>query len=80
MLFVGIDLAWSPKNNSGIAIIKGNRSKGTVTKTGLALSDEEILSNINSLSNKHALIAIDSPLIIPNQTGRREAERITGYL
>lgn len=77
---MGIDLAWSPKNYSGIAILEGNKSKGVVTKAETVLSDQEILLNVMNLNSQPALIAIDSPLIVPNQVGRREAEKITGHL
>jgi predicted RNase H-like nuclease len=81
MLFVGLDLAWSTKNSSGIAIIDGNKKKGEVVSFGLVGSDDEIIETITkTVGNRNAFIAIDAPLIVPNEEGRRIAETITGDL
>lgn len=81
MYFVGIDLAWSSKNSSGVAIIKGNRNKREVIYSGIISSDKEIADFINeNIGNEYAFIAIDAPLIVPNKTGRRIAEVEVGKL
>ncbi|MDE1866065.1 MAG: DUF429 domain-containing protein [Candidatus Micrarchaeota archaeon] len=81
MIFIGLDLAWSQKNNSGLAVIEGDRKQGKLVSAGLALSDEEILDSVSKATGMNpALIAIDAPLVVPNKTGRREAERIVGDL
>ncbi|MCL5430467.1 MAG: DUF429 domain-containing protein [Candidatus Marsarchaeota archaeon] len=81
MLFIGLDLAWSTKNGSGIAIIDADKKSGSVVKCGIVYSDQEILEYIESnVGQKDAFIAIDAPLIVPNMTGRRVAEEIVGGL
>ena len=81
MLFVGLDLAWSTKNSSGIAVIDGNKKKGDVVSFGLVDSDDEIIKTIAKVvGNRNAFVAIDAPLIVPNEEGRRVAEEITGNL
>jgi predicted RNase H-like nuclease len=81
MLFVGIDLAWSERNNSGIAIINGNKRAGKLTYAGIAVSDKEIVDLVSDYTKGNdALIAIDAPLIVPNKTGRRKAEALVGEL
>ncbi len=81
MLFLGIDLAWSKKNNSGIAVIEGNESGGALVYADIALSDREILDFVSRYAKKgNALIAVDAPLIVPNNEGRRLAEAIVGDL
>lgn len=81
MLFIGIDLAWSEKNGTGIAIIKGDKKKGKIISAKLLYSDEEIINYIKKeVDNKNAIIAIDAPLVVPNKTGRRFAEDVTGLL
>lgn len=77
MFFVGIDLAWSEKNGTGIAILEGNQNKAKFCCGDILLSDEEI---IDYVKDKNAFIAIDAPLIVPNEEGRREAERVVGAL
>jgi len=65
-------LAWSPKNNSGVSIIDSNHS---LTKYGVCKSDDEIIDFIfSTIKTDNCLIAIDAPLIVPNETGRRPCE------
>ena len=79
MLFVGIDLAWSTRNGSGISIIKGDKNKAEVVDAKVVYSDIEILNFVkDNVSNKEALIAIDAPLIVPNAEGRRNCEALVG--
>ncbi|MFH1211668.1 MAG: DUF429 domain-containing protein, partial [Candidatus Woesearchaeota archaeon] len=81
MFFVGIDLAWSEKNKSGVAILKGDENMAELVSADVISSDNEIIDFIKkTLKNNNALIAIDAPLIIPNNEGRRDAEALVGYL
>lgn len=81
MKFVGLDLAWSNKNGSGIAIIEGNEQKGRLTSSSTVFSDEEIMDYIRKyVGEENAIVAIDAPLIVPNLEGRRVAEKIVGNL
>ena len=81
MLFVGLDLAWSTKNASGIAVVDGDGKKGKLVTSGLVHTDDEILGYLREVvGGKNALVAIDAPLIVPNEKGRRIAEVIVGDL
>ena len=81
MLFIGIDLAWSENNKSGIAILEGDNKKVKLISTSLALKDPEIIELIEkSVKDNNALISIDAPLIVPNKDGRRLAEALVGKL
>jgi predicted nuclease with RNAse H fold len=63
---VGVDLAGSPKRNTGICLLKGM----TVTTLATVHSDEEILSFIERA--RPDLVAVDAPLNLP--PGRRSLE------
>ena len=81
IFFVGIDLAWSVKNNSGVCILVHEKNKCKLIHAGVALSDEEIIEIIKkNVGSNPALIAIDAPLIVPNESGRRKAEDLTSQL
>ncbi len=81
MYFIGIDLAWSKKNGSGIAILEGDHKQAKLICSDVLTTDEEIISYIKTKTkDKPAIIAIDAPLIVPNETGRRYAEELTGKL
>lgn len=81
MLFVGIDLAWSERNGSGISVLEGNKDEAKLIASKIVYSDKEITEFIfEHVGNKNALIAIDAPLIVPNEEGRRLAEELVGNL
>ncbi len=65
-LVVGVDLAGSPRRNTGICLLRGL----TVVSYATVHADEEILSFIERA--KPALVAIDSPLGLPR--GRTSLE------
>ena len=79
MFFVGIDLAWSDRNGTGIAVLKGNRNRAELCYSGIVFDDNEIMGSVKDIvKSQNAFIAIDAPLIVPNKEGRREAERLVG--
>ncbi len=81
MLFIGIDLAWSTKNGSGIAVIEGDKTKSKLISADLTFSDADIIKYVREKAkNENSFIAIDAPLIVPNESGRRKAEEIVGNL
>ena len=81
MLFVGIDLAWSPRNASGIAVIEGGKDGGKVLCAQTVDTDKDILDFVReNVGGRDAFVAIDAPLIVPNLEGRRVAEALTGQL
>lgn len=81
MYFVGIDLAWSPKNSTGIAIIAEKNNKANLVDARVLQTDKEIIDYVNKfVGDKNAFIAIDAPLDVPNNEGRRPAEDVTSKL
>ena len=81
MIFIGIDLAWSERNGSGIAVLKGNKKEAKFFSADIFLSDNEILNHVKEQAkDEQVFIAIDAPLIVPNEQGRRVAEKLVGML
>jgi predicted RNase H-like nuclease len=74
--FVGIDLAWSPRNRTGIAILVGTSRRSNLLAHALVRTDAEIVAFIGAHVPAAApcLVAIDAPLTVPNTTGRRPCE------
>ncbi len=66
---VGVDLAGSPRRNTGICLLRGM----TVASFATLFSDEEILAFIESV--KPSLVAMDAPLSLP--PGRSSLEERT---
>jgi predicted nuclease with RNAse H fold len=69
-IVVGIDLAGSPKRNTGVCVLRGL----TLTSCMTLHADEEILSLADD--TRPALIAIDAPLTLP--PGRKTIEDRSG--
>lgn len=74
MIFIGIDLAWSPHNQSGGAVIREQR---LITATGTLRNNAEIIAFVTHYLQpaEGAVVAIDAPLRVPNATGARACDR-----
>lgn len=80
--FIGIDLAFSPRNNSGVAILEGVQADEgfgfNYIGSKLCKGDEEILEFIRPYLTSQSVIAMDAPLVVENATGIRGCERAIG--
>ena len=71
MYFVGLDLAWGEKKQTGVAVVD---SDGRLLHVGIAQDDASIIDAIGPFTAEHCLVAIDAPLIVNNADGYRPAE------
>jgi predicted RNase H-like nuclease len=71
MYFVGLDLAWGEKNDTGVAVVD---SDGRLLHVGVAQDDASIEEALAPYVNGDCLVAIDAPLIVNNPTGYRPCE------
>lgn len=69
MYFIGIDLAWHPNNPSGVALLQDNK----VIYADVLDSLDSVIDFINLYPD--AIIGVDAPLIVENQTGNRDIEK-----
>ena len=78
MFAVGIDLAWSPRNTSGLAVAERSGRGWRLREVQDALGDNrEILAYIEKkVGAGPAIIAIDAPLVVPHRTKGREGDRV----
>lgn len=73
MKFVGIDIAWSERNPSGVAVIE---SSGMLIRASGALRSNNDICEFAGLSGgEAAIVAIDAPLIVKNADKQRPVER-----
>ena len=72
--FVGIDLAWST-GWTGLAVVDAS---GRLLASGRARSDAEIAAWVQGLPGPVEVVAVDAPLVVPNESGQRPAERLVG--
>ena len=79
--FIGVDLAWGEgsetkrANETGLAVID---ERGTSLDAGWARGIDEVFAWLDATAQPGTVIAIDAPLVIPNATGMRLAERQVG--
>jgi histidinol-phosphate phosphatase family protein len=73
--FVGIDLAWSPRNRSGGAVLSADGQLRTA-RADLE-GDDQVIEFVTSAIPPGApgLVAIDAPLAVPNEFGGRPCDR-----
>src|SRR5262245_55201405 len=78
---IGLDLAWSPRNPTGAAVIGGDANGGALIETALLGDLEQIVAYVaRHAGDGPALVAVDAPLRVPNATGRRPAEALLGQV
>lgn len=81
MKIIGLDLAWSSKNNSGVALFDATSEKLSLLDVCLLKTDAEIQNYVRkNVANDSVLIPIDAPLVVPNQTGRRPVDDIVSKM
>ncbi len=79
--FIGIDLAWAPKNGTGVAVlVPRGRGRLAVAAAEVVRTDQEIASLVAAHLARTTVITVDAPLVIPNATGMRECDKQTHVL
>ena len=74
MKFIGIDLAWTYKNETGLCILDGS---GKIDYLDAQVyTDEDMVEIIKKYADEDLCIAVDAPLVLENETGAREADRL----
>lgn len=72
MRFIGIDLAWTTKNETGICVLDENAK--ILHLSAAVYSNEDIINIIKEFYQHPTFVAIDAPVVVPNETGSRPAE------
>ena len=83
MLFLGLDLAWGPKNTSGGCALFWNGARASVLDVTETLDDDEsILAWVTrwdaEFGAEGLLLGVDAPLLVPNEIGKRPCEAELG--
>jgi len=74
--FIGIDLAWSDRNNTAAAAIKAQHGQGELIHCKERLgTNDEIIAFISEIAKAEpAIVGIDAPLLVPNKSGTRPCD------
>jgi predicted RNase H-like nuclease len=73
---VGIDLAWSPRNPSGIAVGTVTPAEVEIQTTALAETLDDIVALVSDYSSPGLTVAIDAPTVVPHEDRMRDCERL----
>lgn len=76
VVHLGIDLAWSHRNRTGVAALDGD---GVLVASASVRTDDEIVTFVDTRAGGAVVVAaLDAPLVVPNTTGQRACEaRVT---
>lgn len=74
MVVIGLDLAWSARNASGMAVVDATAAPARLHSLALLRDDTQILAAIRAAAAAPALIAVDAPLRVTNAGGSRPAD------
>lgn len=82
MYAVGIDLAWSPRNGTGLAVAETRESRWEVREATSNLGTNRKIIDVllKHVAEKPAIIAIDAPLVVPFEKRGREGDRLVTKL
>jgi predicted RNase H-like nuclease len=75
--YVGVDLAWGQRNRTGLAVLD---STGRLLESASVRADEEIVAFVDRHATDTLVAALDAPLVVPNETGRRPCEALVGQV
>ncbi len=80
MLFIGLDLAWTPQNRTGAALVRSDADGGELLGTAMLGHMDEIVGYVVEAApaGTPALVGVDAPLWVPNAAGRRPGEAELG--
>ena len=67
-IVVGVDLAWSPRNTSGVVVVRDGR----VERSATVVDDDAIAALVPATGP--VVVAVDAPVVVPNETGRRPCD------
>ncbi len=75
--FIGLDLAWSTRNQSAAVVLEAEAGHARwIAHCDRLGEDAEVLAFVQQgAGSGPALVAIDAPLIVPNQKGARPVDR-----
>jgi len=72
MYYIGVDLAWTYKNETGLCVLDENLN--CIICEAEVYSDIELIKIINSYELK--IVSVDAPLIVKNESGGRKCDSL----
>ncbi|HZW43358.1 MAG TPA: DUF429 domain-containing protein [Dermatophilaceae bacterium] len=73
--YFGVDLAWGQRARTGMAVLDDT---GRLLESASVRTDDEIVAFVDRYATDTMVAAVDAPLVVPNETGRRLCEALVG--
>lgn len=70
---VGVDLAWGPNADTGLAALT---PAGTLVEATQVRTDDQIIQWLRRVAPDPGVVAFDAPLVVVNPSGQRPCERL----
>ncbi len=79
---IGVDLAWSPRNPTAVAVADLDHGRWAITEVaGDLVSNENLADFVAAAADDGpAIVGIDAPLVVPNVAGIRKADALVNTL
>ena len=76
MRFIGVDLAWSDRNATGVAVLDGDACGVVLASAPVTITVVDAVAEAVRVTagDGPAFVAVDAPLLVPTETGRRPCE------
>lgn len=71
VFYVGVDLAWGERKPTGVAVTDAG---GVLRHVGAAVTDADILGQLEPYTAGECVVAFDAPLVVTNPSGTRPCE------
>ncbi|SEH62862.1 Predicted nuclease (RNAse H fold) [Mycolicibacterium rutilum] len=73
MYFIGLDLAWGARNQTGVAVLDDD---GRLVQVGAAITNDDIAAAVAPYVGGACVVGVDAPLIVRTATGFRPGETL----
>lgn len=75
--WIGLDLAWSRRNNTGACALTAGRGHSVrVLEFADLHSDADVVEFVRTHAASTCSVGVDAPLVVTNETGMRECDRL----
>lgn len=72
-VYLGIDLAWAQRARTGLAALDAD---GALVASTSVVADDDVARFVAAHAPGSVVAAIDAPLVVPNESGQRDCERL----
>jgi predicted RNase H-like nuclease len=77
--FVGLDLAWTARNETGVCVLRGDASTLALERLGCAVATPAGFADLCDSLGDDVVVAVDAPLVVhPERRAERDLAKVFG--